>query len=115
MVAGLQLDDTRPSFIYLSCEYVKTTHKTINKEHVMEIVDTFGAEQHKKKKKYTQHLSPLASFYSAQSFPFLISRCPFVALVCYIISLLCCFLPLRRSFSTSSSSPSSSLNSLVSP
>ena len=82
--------------------------------HTKQVFFEESPEQHTKKKTYTQHLTHLASFYLARSFPFLISRCPFVALVCYIISLLCCFLLPRRSFSTSSSSTSSSLNSLVS-
>src|SRR5882672_398206 len=81
--------------------------------HTKQVFFEESPEQHTKKKTYTQYLTPPASFYSARSIPFLISRCPFVALVCYIISLLCCFLPPRCSFSTSSSSTSSSLNSLV--
>src|SRR5712671_5792447 len=77
--------------------------------HTKQVFFEESPEQHTKKKTYTQHLTHLASFYLAQSFPFLISWCPFVALVCYIISLLCCFLLPRCSFSTSSS-----LNSSVS-
>jgi hypothetical protein len=45
-VTGLQLDDTGPSFVCLSCKYAKTTCKAINKERTTNIADTFRAEIH---------------------------------------------------------------------
>jgi hypothetical protein len=41
-----QLDNTRSSFIYLSCEYAKMTRKVIKKEYATGIADAFGTKIH---------------------------------------------------------------------
>jgi hypothetical protein len=46
IITGIQLDNTRPSFVCPSCGYTKTTCKVINKECVVDIADAFGAEIH---------------------------------------------------------------------